>query len=132
MLGGLRLTLRNELKNLRHWSVFSKCAGVCICERVIMPGDVDNQVLAADVATIQSTLATSHLRERRKCARRTHVVTSDTRWADEWQQLLCVTLSRSAWCCLLVYHTKVLLDKGIIDKGIIRTKVLLDKGIVRN
>ena len=31
-----------------------------------------------------------------------------------------------------VYHTKVLLDKGIIDKGIIRTKVLLDKGIVRN
>ena len=33
---------------------------------------------------------------------------------------------------VLVYHTKVLLDKGIIDKGIIRTKVLLDKGIVRN
>jgi hypothetical protein len=33
---------------------------------------------------------------------------------------------------LWVYHTKVLLDKGIIDKGIIRTKVLLDKGIVRN
>ena len=31
-----------------------------------------------------------------------------------------------------VHHTKVLLDKGIIDKSIIRTKVLLDKGIVRN
>ena len=31
-----------------------------------------------------------------------------------------------------VCHTKVLLDKGIIDKGIIHTKVLLDKGIVRN
>ena len=31
-----------------------------------------------------------------------------------------------------VYHTKVLLYKGIIDKGIIHTKVLLDKGIVRN
>ena len=28
-----------------------------------------------------------------------------------------------------VYQTKVLLDKGIIDKGIIRTKVLQDKGI---
>jgi hypothetical protein len=32
----------------------------------------------------------------------------------------------------MVYHTKVLLYKGIIDKGIIHTKVLLDKGIVRN
>ena len=31
-----------------------------------------------------------------------------------------------------VYHSKVLQDKGIIDKGIIRTKVLQDKGIVRN
>ena len=31
-----------------------------------------------------------------------------------------------------VCHTKVLLDKGIIDKGIIHTKVLLDKGIFRN
>ena len=31
-----------------------------------------------------------------------------------------------------VYHTKVLLYKGIVDKGIIHTKVLLDKGIVRN
>ena len=33
---------------------------------------------------------------------------------------------------LTVYHTKVLLYKGIIDKGIIRTKVLLNKGIIRN
>ena len=31
-----------------------------------------------------------------------------------------------------VCHTKVLLDKGIIDKGIIHTKVLLNKCIVRN
>ena len=32
----------------------------------------------------------------------------------------------------LVYHTKVLLYKGIIVEGIIHTKVLPDKGIVRN
>ena len=31
-----------------------------------------------------------------------------------------------------VYHTKVLLYKGIIVKGIIHTKVLLNKGIIRN
>ena len=31
--------------------------------------------------------------------------------------------------CMRVYHTKVLLYKGIIDKCIIRTKVLLNKGI---
>ena len=35
-------------------------------------------------------------------------------------------------CTKPVYHSKVLQDKGIIDKGIIRTKVLQDKGIVRN
>jgi hypothetical protein len=28
-----------------------------------------------------------------------------------------------------VYHSKVLQDKGIIDKGIIQPKVLQDKGI---
>ena len=31
-----------------------------------------------------------------------------------------------------VYHSKLLQDKGIIDKDIIRSKVLQDKGIVRN
>ena len=31
-----------------------------------------------------------------------------------------------------VYRSKVLQDKGIMDKGIIRSKVLQDKGIVRN
>ena len=34
--------------------------------------------------------------------------------------------------CVAVYHSKVIQDKGIIDKGVIRSKVLLDKGIVRN
>ena len=31
-----------------------------------------------------------------------------------------------------VYHSKVLHEKGIIDKVIIRSKVLQNKGIVRN
>ena len=31
-----------------------------------------------------------------------------------------------------VYHSKVLQDKGIIDKGVIRSNVLQDKGIVWN
>ena len=31
-----------------------------------------------------------------------------------------------------MYHTKVLQDKGVIDKGIVRSKVLEDKGIIRN
>ena len=35
-------------------------------------------------------------------------------------------------CSGRVYHTKVLQDKGIMDKGIIRTKVLQYKGIIWN
>jgi hypothetical protein len=45
------------------------------------------------------------------------------------QYTICECLAPSpAW----VYHTKVLQDKGIIAKGIIRSKVLEDKDIIRN
>ena len=47
-----------------------------------------------------------------------------------WQTVSTICLQGAEW--QRVYHSKVLQDKGIIDKGIIRSKVLQEKGIVWN
>ena len=51
---------------------------------------------------------------------------------DEMKEIIAPDISSPRGNISRVCHTKVLLYKGITDRGIIHTKVVLDKGIVRN